>query len=231
MYIATQQSLSNIIQENLVNGRLPIRVLESLLELANNALISSGDFKSQKLAQVLTENGFEVGDLVKNGFCAKSFWLTLEYFAYESKEKASCAKQLARAFGQLGGMTAFDKVDAKPEPLPLQLPPVRDAVDYYNAIQGLATLTNPILKSLLEQRFSEELGAGNALPGSKQDDLVLCAVLARDLGYKLEKGQDSALCKWVIKRHKPKGKTQHGRYSVNVYSRNEITDTVHAFFR
>jgi uncharacterized protein YaaQ len=33
-------------------------------------LIRSADFKSQKLAQILTEQGFQAADLAGNGFCA-----------------------------------------------------------------------------------------------------------------------------------------------------------------
>jgi hypothetical protein len=231
MYITTQQSLSEVIQENLVNGRLSIRAVERLLGISNNALIKGAEFVAQKLAQKLTEQGFEAVELLENGFCAKSFWLTLEYFAYDSKAKAAGAKRLARTFGQLGVMTAFDKLEAKPEPIARQLPPVRDYIEHLEAAKEIDNLTDPILRSLLKQACYEHLGATNALPVSDEDDLVLAAVLARDLGYKLEKGQDSQLGKWVVKHHEPRGKAQHGRYEVNVYSRREIIDTVHAFFR
>jgi hypothetical protein len=223
MYITTQQSLSEVIQENLVNGRLSIRAVARLLDVADKSLVNGGSLNSQKLAQILTEQGFDTGSLIENGFCAKSFWLTLEYFAYDSKAKAAGAKRLARTFGQLGVMTAFDKLEAKPEPIARQLPPVRDYIEHLEAAKEI--------DNLLKQACYEHLGATNALPVSDGDDLVLAAVLARDLGYKLEKGQDSQLGKWVVKHHEPRGKTQHGRYEVNVYSRREIIDTVHAFFR
>lgn len=230
MYIATQQALSDLIQDNLVNGRLSIRAVARLLEVDDTALIRGADFTSQKLAQVLTSQGFEAADLVKTGFCAKSFWLTLEYFAYESKAKASGAKQLARTFGQLGVMTAFEKLEVKPEPIVTPLP-FRDATIYLETAQGIERVTNPIIKAMLEQRLMEDLGVTKSLPGNQDNDLVICTALARELGFDLKPGQDSQLGKWVAKYHEPKGKTQHGRYPVNVYLRSEIEETVANFFR
>jgi hypothetical protein len=78
MYIATQQALSDLIQENLVNGRLSIRAVARLLGVRNVSIILDGQFANEKLAQILTEHGFQAGQLVENGFCAKSFWLTLD---------------------------------------------------------------------------------------------------------------------------------------------------------
>ena len=179
---------------------------------------------------MLTSQGFEAADLIKNGFCAKSFWLTLEYFAYESKAKASGAKQLARTFGQLGVMTAFEKLEVKPEPIVTPLP-FRDATIYLETAQGIERVTNPIIKAMLEQRLMEDLGVTKSLPGNQDNDLVICTVLARELGFDLKPGQDSQLGKWVAKYHEPKGKTQHGRYPVNVYLRSEIEETVANFFR
>ncbi|MGL4880513.1 MAG: hypothetical protein ACRC8K_05550 [Waterburya sp.] len=233
MYIATQQSLSDLIQENLVNGRLSIRAVARLLEVSSHQkIILDGTFASQKLAQILTDAGFEAGTLLENGFCARSFWLTLEYFAYESKAKAPGAKQLARTFGQIGVMTAFEKLsEPKPEPLPRQLPPIRDSIQYLEAAHGIQELKNPMLKSLLEQRLMEDLGANKGLLGSVDDDLVICTVVARELGFELKPGQDGQLGKWVARHHEPSGKTQHGRYPVNVYKRGDIIETVASFFR
>jgi hypothetical protein len=85
-----------------------------LLEVDETSIVIDGAFQSQKLAQILNEQGFQAGDLVENGFCAKSFWLALEYFAYDSEAEASGAKHLTRAFGRVGIMTAFTKLEAKP---------------------------------------------------------------------------------------------------------------------
>lgn len=106
-----------------------------------------------------------------------------------------------------------------------QLPPVRDVVEYLQAAKDIPTIANPIIRSALEQRLAEELGANRALPGSDSSDLVLVSVLAREMGYQLEPGQDAR------KHHEPAGQAQHGRYSVNVYDRTAIAETVRAFFR
>lgn len=111
------------------------------------------------------------------------------------------------------------------------LPPVRDIVDYLRVAQDIPDVENPIIRAALEQRLAEELGANRALPGASGEELVLVAVLAREMGYDLAPGEDAQLGKWVRKHHEPKGKTQHGRYPVNVYDRYEIEETVRAFFR
>jgi hypothetical protein len=113
MYITTQQSLSEFIQENLVNGKLSFSAAAELLGIHPFCLIRDGAFKSQKLTQKLTEQGFTSRALQKDGFCSKSFWLTLEYFAYDSKPRTECAKQLVRTFGSFGVTTAFAKLEAK----------------------------------------------------------------------------------------------------------------------
>ena len=70
MYIATQQALSELIQDNLVNGRLSIRAVARLLELSDNKSLFIGEgFKSQKLAQILTSRGFKAEDFVAHKRC------------------------------------------------------------------------------------------------------------------------------------------------------------------
>lgn len=118
-----------------------------------------------------------------------------------------------------------------PDPQPRQLPPVRDVVDYMEALKFAPTITNPILKAAFEQRLAEELGATNALPPARECRPVLASVLARELGYTLNPGDDAKLGKWVRKHHEPIGRCQHGRYEVNVYDRHRIEETVNAFFR
>jgi hypothetical protein len=114
MYPPTQQSFSDIVRENLVNGRLSIRAVARLLEVDETSIVIGGMFANKKLTQILTEQGFEAGTLLEDGFCPKSLWLTLEYFAYDSKLKAEGAKHLTRAFGRVGIMTAFTKLEVKP---------------------------------------------------------------------------------------------------------------------
>jgi hypothetical protein len=115
-------------------------------------------------------------------------------------------------------------------PLPRQLPPVRDTIEYIQASKDIAGIVDPILKSYLLQSLYEDIGASKALPPS-DDVLVVAAVKARSLGFTLKPGDDSKLGKWVAKHCNPLGKTQHGRYEVNVYRDDErLVETIGAFF-
>lgn len=109
-----QQSLLEFIKSELTSsGNLSIRGLANLCGIDHTALIRGGDFKSEKLGQILTSNSFQAGDLVDNGFNAKASWLVIEYFAYDSKAEAPGAKQIARTFGQVGIMTTFDQLNSQ----------------------------------------------------------------------------------------------------------------------
>lgn len=228
--IRTQNDfLSFISDETTEGGNLSIRGVARCCSTAHTSIIRDGAFASGKLGQILMESGFDAGALAEDGFPPQAVWLCIEYFAYESKAKAPMAKQLARTFGSIGVTTTLEQLRKKPDlAADRQLPPIRDAIEYQQAIAALPSITNPILRAALEQRFAEELGATKM---EKESNLVLAAVLARDLGYKLEPGQDAKLGTFVRKYHKPAGKVQHGRYQVNAYDRSEILDSVHAFFR
>jgi hypothetical protein len=118
----------------------------------------------------------------------------------------------------------------KPQPLPRQLPPVRDTIEYIQASKDIANIVDPILKSYLLQSLYEDIGASKALPPSN-DVLVVAAVKARSLGFTLKPGEDSKLGKWVAKHCNPLGKTQYGRYEVNVYRDDDrLVETIGAFF-
>jgi hypothetical protein len=117
-----------------------------------------------------------------------------------------------------------------PQPLPRQLPPVRDTIEYIQASKDIANIADPILKFYLLQSLYEDIGASKALPPS-DDVLVVAAVKARSLGFMLKPGEDSKLGKWVAKHCNPLGKTQHGRYEVNVYRDDDrLVETIGAFF-
>jgi hypothetical protein len=121
-------------------------------------------------------------------------------------------------------------VSIAPQPLPRQLPPIRDTIEYIQASKDIADIVDPILKSYLLQSLYEDIGVSKALPPS-DDVLVVAAVKARSLGYTLKPGEDSKLGKWVAKHCNPLGKTQHGRYEVNVYRDDDrLVETIGAFF-
>jgi len=122
------------------------------------------------------------------------------------------------------------EAELTPAPLPRQLPPVRDTIEYIQASKDIAEIADPILKSYLLQSLYEDIGATKSLPPS-EEPLVVAAVKARSLGYNLKPGEDSKLGKWVAKHCNPLGKTQHGRYPVNVYrDDNRLVETITAFF-
>jgi hypothetical protein len=111
----------------------------------------------------------------------------------------------------------------QPQPTPQrQLAPQRDIIDYINAAQSIGLTHDPIIKSLLSQRMAEELG------GKKQaeTELVVLTVRAGQLGFSQKDiGTGSALGKFVLKQGlEPTGKSQHGKYSVNVYDLTEELD-------
>ncbi len=231
--ISNQQDfLSYVKDQAMPNGNLSIRGTARCCGVHHTALIRGGDFKSEKLGQTLTSHGFQAGDLESEGFPPQAVWLSIEFYAFESKAKAPMAKQLARTFGSIGIITTLEKLTQKPtEVEERRLPPVRDYIDHLDATERIKNIDNPILRSLLEQAQMEHLSNGKVLKSS-EPELVLAAVVARDLGYNLKSGEDGLLGKWVKKHHEPKGQAQHGRYKCNVYENTpELIETIHAFFR
>ena len=162
------------------------------------------------------------------GFPPEAVWLCIEYYAFDSKAKAPMAKQLARTFGSIGIKTTLEKLKQQEVTIevPRQLPPKRDYIQHLDAVERISKVANPIVRSYLEQAQMEELFSQLSLPAEKDDELVICTVLAKEMGFTLKPGQDSQLGKWVKRNHDPKGQAQHGRYPVYVYSRSEIQDTV-----
>lgn len=217
--------LSFIRDEAMENGNLSIRGVARCCGVHHSSIIKGGGIVPQKLAQTLMAHGFQAGGLLEEGFNAQATWLTLEYFAYDSKAAAPMAKQLARTFGAIGIMATIDQLkNPTPQPVARIQPSL---IEYQEAIARLPQITNPILRAALEQRYAEELGATNPLLGG---NLVLVSVLARDLGYQFQPREDIELGKYIRVRHKPAGKVQHGRYQVNAYDRAEIINSVHRFF-
>lgn len=72
--------------------------------------------------QKLTASGFKLGALVMGGFCARSAWIVVKYFAFESKSPALGAKHLAQLFGSVGVQTCFDMAHQPTAPATFQLP-------------------------------------------------------------------------------------------------------------
>jgi hypothetical protein len=91
--------------------------------------------------------------------------------------------------------------------------------------------SDPLIKSLITQRLAEELGS-KVLPSSTQTQVIL-TVRAAELGYSQSQiGNGSQLGKFVSRLIPPNGKTQHGKYPVNVYDLTpELDEAIAAFFR
>lgn len=121
-YISSPDALFNLIaNEAMPNGNLSIRGVARMADVNDSAIIRGADFHSQKLAEILTGQGFTGADLTANGFPPVAVILVLEYFAYESKAKAPGAKSLMRLFGAIGLKTVLTKLAEhhKPQSAPV----------------------------------------------------------------------------------------------------------------
>lgn len=235
--IKTQADLLDFIRDELSNNQtLSIRGVARLCGVNDMAIIRSAEFASKKLAEKLTPQGFDAAELTQNGFPAKAVWLTVEYFAFESKAKAEYAKQIARTFGMLGILQLFEELtkekEAEVAPPPRRMPPVRDVIEYTEAFAMLQTFNDPIAKSYLTQMFYEEVKCNMLPPSQEVVEHIPASVRARELGYNLAAGEDAKLGKFVARHLTPAGKVQHGRYPINVYECGEALDEViHAYYR
>ena len=147
--IKTTDDLLTYIRENLIGGsNISIRGLARLCGVEDTSIIRSAAFKTLKLAEILVAEGFEAADLVKTGFNAKAAWLTIEYFAYQSKAKATGAKQIARTFGMLGIMQTFKELNKPSEP---QLPQT-----YLEALKALVKAEEEKERLALEKELLED---------------------------------------------------------------------------
>jgi KilA-N domain len=117
----------------------------------------------------------------------------------------------------------------RPKLEPRRLPPVRDVLDYLEAAKSIGIDQDPILKSLFSQRLAEQLGG---VPNPDFPQPVVLTVRAGELGFSAKDiGDGSKLGKYVKRRIDPIGKSQHGKYEVNVYDPGEELDaTILEFF-
>lgn len=225
-----KQSVLQQIQQNLLdNKNLSIRGVAEICGVAHTSIFRGGAFANQKLGESLISQGFQAGALLEKGFNAQATWLVIEYFAYESKAKALGAKQLARSFGALGIYQIFEELSY---PKPMFQPKKRDAIDYIEAGEKLEKLSNPMLRSILEQRLMEDAGANlHKLPQNSRQCIL--TVRAKELGYTDQQiGNGASLGRYVAKFIQPTGKQQHGRYPVNTYQiSSHLDEVIGSFFR
>ncbi|MFG6105358.1 hypothetical protein U2F10_24095 [Leptothoe sp. EHU-05/26/07-4] len=104
------ESLVEFIRENLQGENLSIKGVAALCGVADTSIIRGAAFKSLALAGRLENKGFEAAALAEEGFNPVATWLTIDYFANESKAKAVYAKAIANTFGAFGVKSAFNQI-------------------------------------------------------------------------------------------------------------------------
>lgn len=228
--VETENLLAFIREYLEVNGNLSIRGVAGMCGVSHTSIIRGGAFKSAKLAQRLEPQGFEAGALSVNGFPPVAVWLTIKYFAKESKAAAPWAEAVLDTFGAYGIKKAF-KLAAKVEQQQL---PKRDAIDYIEAQQKLELMEDSILTRLLRDRLIDELSLQNnnlTLPGTKTRYTIV-KVRATELGYTAKEiGSGSQLGKFVKRRVEPEFQEQIGRYLAWHYAvTEELDNAIHDYF-
>ena len=108
--VINTESLVEFIKENLQGENLSIKGVAALCGVADTSIIRGAAFKSAALAQKLEAKGFEAAALTEEGFSPVATWLTIDYFANESKAKAVFAKAIANTFGAFGVKSAFNQI-------------------------------------------------------------------------------------------------------------------------
>jgi hypothetical protein len=198
--------LSFIADEAMNGGNLSIRGVARCCGVADTSIIRDAAFKSEKLAEHLTPHGFEPAALVENGFNPQAVWLTIEYFAYESKAKAPMAKQLARTFGAIGVMTTLEQLKPK-QPEPTALPPhheAREVAETIVYIHEYLAKTDVRLAQILIDRAMQTVQSVPLLPGSNAP-MAGVVEIAKTLGFNVGKEQ-SMLGTAVAKAWRAAGK-------------------------
>jgi len=120
-----------------------------------------------------------------------------------------------------------------------RLPPVRDSIDYANAIETVTKLPDSHLKRLVEKMLVKELTVmetNNHLLATateeKPPQYTTAPVRAKDLGYTVTQIKEgSTLGKYVKKHIEPSFQDYSGQFLTNFYEITEELDKViHAYF-
>jgi hypothetical protein len=175
--------LAFIRDQAMPNGNLSVRGVERCCGVANSSLIEGVDFRVEKLAQVLTAQGFQAVDLIQNGFPPSAAWLCIEYYAFESRAKAPMAKQLARTFGAIGIMSTLKELNTLDKPTAITNSPSKELV----AAREIRELTdllddNPRLAQLLTDSIVNRT-LEKALPAATLRGVT---EIANEMGFKTD---------------------------------------------
>jgi PII-like signaling protein len=154
--------------------------------------------------------------------------------------------QLAMRMGAAGanvymlGLAGYQTkvVESSPIEQHRQLPPVRDAIDYANAIKTLEGMQDSRLKRLLDARLTAELSLDRInqsqplLAVEQPKQYTTATVRAAQLGYSAQKiGTGSRLGTFVGKTAKREFQDWQGQYLVWHYEVNDALDSaIHAYF-
>jgi hypothetical protein len=191
-------------------------------------------------AEIVTESGGKAVTLIDGEGVAD---LLLELIGSKAKiETRTLAKIVLKKLTAAGLKLAVmlelapqqlaDQAQAAAKQQQRPLPPAVSLHQYMVEIREWGLESDPLIKSLVSQRVAEELG-GKSLPSQSIPTQVILTVRAAELGYDQKSiGSGSQLGKFVSRLIEPVGKTQHGKYPVNVYELTpDLDDCIHAFFR
>ena len=188
--ILTQSDfLAYIADQALPNGNLSIRGVARCCGVEHTTIIRGGAFAPAKLGQTLTQAGFEAGVLIENGFPPQAVGLCIEYFAYESKAKATQAKQLARTFGSIGIITTLKELVSTPKIISETQQQTNPALQSAKDIRQIYDLLpeNPRLAQLLvDSTVNYYIGDQLTLVGSAEPELKGVVEIAEELGFKTD---------------------------------------------
>jgi hypothetical protein len=134
---------------------------------------------------------------------------------------------------QLAGYEVTSTAVSKPEPR--RLPPVRDAVEYLDALERLPNVTDLNLQSLLRDMLEDEMSlirGKKALTPAKANEFTIVKVRATELGYSLRDiSGGSSLGSYVAKRVDSAYSRRVGDFQVKHYLvTDELDDAIHSYF-
>ncbi len=104
-----QYDLTNCIttKSNLDTNTIPLAAIHNLIGRTYFPIAIKGKFISRPLADKLLEKGYTEEGVLTNGFDVLATFLTIEYFAKESRSNNIVARHVYQQFGMSGLKQAF----------------------------------------------------------------------------------------------------------------------------
>jgi phage regulator Rha-like protein len=222
--------MSALIVQNIESNGSEVLVVDSRL-IAESLGVGHGPWMTNIVRKYQTEIEQDFGKVhFQNGPSEKG---QTEVFAFLTEEQATCLMTYSKNTEQVRSakrnlVKQFSKAKqllmtpiAPPAPV-RQLAPQRDLKDWIECMQIMGLTEDPILKSLVSQRMAEQIG-GIETPTPLPKILT---VRAHELGIsQSEIGSGSQLGKYIVAMgFEPIGKSQHGKYEVNIYEASQALD-------